>query len=162
MEAGGWSKTRGSMATNYGDTWFNQNFKSASRIDHAARSLPDHLAAQVAPSHWIDQARSAARAADPMLSAFDALASAAFAVERAHSNLAPALAVLTQKTSAAVAAGWMIDWESNPQPKSRGKFRVLAIVATAAGRNPQRAYIKWVMPAAVDLISDALRTGVQA
>jgi len=97
-----------------------------------------------------------------MLSAFDALASAAFAVERAPSNLAPALAVLTQKTSAAVAAGWMIDWESNPQPKSRGKFRVLAIVATAAGRNPQRAYIKWVMPAAVDLISDALRTGVQA
>lgn len=150
------------MATNYGDSWFNQNFKSASRIDHAARSLPDHLAAQVAPSHWIDQACNAARAADPMLSAFDALAHAAFAVERASSNLTPALALLSQKTSEAVTAGWMIDWQDNPQPKSRSKFRVVAIVATAAGRNPQRTYIKWVMPAAVDLISDALRTGVQA
>lgn len=150
------------MATNYGDSWFNQNFKSASRIDHAARSLPDHLAAQVAPSHWIDQARSAARAAEPMLCAFDALAHAAFAVERASSNLAPALALLSQKTSEAVTAGWLIEWGVVPTPKSRNRCRTVWIKATAADRHQQTTHITWVMPAAVDVIEDALRLGVQA
>lgn len=149
------------MATNYGDTWFKQNFKAASRIDHAARSLPDHLAAQVAPSHWIDQARSAARAADPMLSAFDALASAALTVERSI-DFVGSLDQLTQKTSAAVAAGWLIEWGVVPTPRSRNRCRTVWIKATAADRHQQTTHIKWVMPAAVDLISDALRTGVQA